>query len=400
MKFSALQDGLQHLAKAASVHPRGHETSGSTRRLQRPRNTQQNDLVTAPESSVSSPKEEALASLGHLLHSYSELQTKYTAQIHMPDCRLFLNAWETSLYDPIRREIRTGLHKRRCETSESLLYCAPGPHAPLIAEFNGQSVFPRLGQLTLADIDNEALVSARKRLSRPELAERVDAVQFDFTGPFGQRLCDTYAAALRLGKDAAEVGRLLARPYSLSSDIFHDGPEVLDQLCEKFAATVGGQRFSFLVSEMVASFTGTAVWLAFRSALYERFANSASMEELDNCLSAATRLWQHYNQLFVAFHLDLLRSQASDGGLILLIFDTCKVYDRPELASLPAIATHYAIFDELEAKRLRVLHKTTISWRDHPMAFDVRLYGIPVPDFQAHSHDVELYLLENKAALR
>jgi hypothetical protein len=81
-----------------------------------------------------SSKEEALASLGELLHSYAELQMQYSSSIHMPDYRAFSNAWETSLYAPIRKDIGAILRTRPFSDHHSLLYCAPGPHAPLLQE--------------------------------------------------------------------------------------------------------------------------------------------------------------------------------------------------------------------------------------------------------------------------
>jgi hypothetical protein len=58
--------------------------------------------------------------------------------------------------------------------------------------------------------------------------------------------------------------------------------------------------------------------------------------ELEECLRTATKLWQEYNELFFGFHLDFLRKRMAPVGLILVVFDTRKIYDDPERASFPA----------------------------------------------------------------
>ena len=80
-------------------------------------------------------------------------------------------------------------------------------------------------------------------------------------------------------------------------------------------------------------------------------------------------------------------------GLILVVFDTRKIYDDPEQASFPAFREQFSIIEILAAKQLRVFRHAAFSWRDHPEGFDVSLHGVPVSDFQAHTHDVELYVL-------
>jgi hypothetical protein len=225
------------------------------------------------------------------------------------------------------------------------------------------------------------------------LSTRIETAELDFSGPFGQRLCDAYATALRSAKTPAEVAVFLASAHSLCSSIFHDAEEVLADVTKKLDYITGSQRYTCSVSEMVASFTGTAVWLAFRSALYERFAGKCEVEELTACLKAATVLWQGYNEHFLAFHTDFLRTHTRQGGHAVLAFDTRKIYDHPELGTLATFGHTTQILDIMEKLGLRVIHRMLLSWRDHPNGFDVCLHGIPVSDFQAHTHDVELYFI-------
>jgi len=341
-----------------------------------------------------STKEDALVSLGALLSSYADLQTQYTSRVHMPDFRTFSDTWESSLYLPIRNEITAVLKSRTFVVGDSLLYCAPGPHTPLLRNVGDGGIAVCFDTITLLDIDDEALRSAKQLLSLQDLSAKIDIAALDLSGPFGQRLCETYLAALRSAETAEQVAKHLAPAHSLASSIFSDVEQVLAQLTERFDTITGGRRYNCLLSEMIASFTGTAVWLAFRSALYERFASKAPLEELDACLSAGTLLWQLYNEHFLSFHLDFLRGQTERDGFIVLVFDTCKVYDLAALSSLPALRQDTFVLDALKSRQLQIARQKTLCWRDHPNGFDVNLYGIPVSDFQAHTHDVELYFLE------
>jgi hypothetical protein len=344
------------------------------------------------EQSLSS-KELSLALLGGLLPTYSALQTHYHSQVHMPDYRAFFERWEGSLYQPIRGEVRAILSSLAVGNQGSLLYCAPGSHAPLLRHDEESWIVSRFGQITLLDIDAAALASAKRTLQSIDADVRVEAVSVDFTGPFGQRLCDLYVDALRGAETVTEIVENLRGASPLVKAIFADTSAVLSELSgvPGFAATE--QRYDLCVSEMVASFTGTPVWLGFRSALYERFAGNASITELEECLGAATNLWQEYNEHFFGFHLAFLRNRMASSGLILLVFDTQKVYEDPERASIPVFREQFSIIEILAARQLRAFRHTAFSWRDHPAGFDVKLHGVPVSDFQAHTHDIALYVL-------
>jgi hypothetical protein len=343
-----------------------------------------------------SMKEEALESLGKLLPTYADLQPEYTSRIHMPDYRAFSDTWECSLYLPIRNEIGALLKQRPASDGDSLLYCAPGPHAPLLRGGAG-TIADRFRVVTLVDIDAEALESAKQRLLVMGPPAMIDTASIDFSGPFGQRLCNTYLTALQSAKSGDDAAKFLAPAHSLVASIFRDTNRVLTELIAKVDSITSGQRYGCVVSEMIATFTGTVGWLAFRSALYQRFSGQAPVEELVACLGVATTLWQLYNEHFFAFHLDFLTKLTRPGGFTTLAFDTCKVYDRSELAPLSSLGGAALIPDIMGARRLRVARHATISWRDHPDGFEVSLYGIPVNDFQAHIHDVELYCVEAPA---
>jgi hypothetical protein len=252
----------------------------------------------------------------------------------------------------------------------------------------------RFERVTLLDIDAAALQSAKNTVKALAGDASVEEIAFDFSGPFGQRLCDVYSDALSFEDDLAAVAQRLAEVSLVGSSIFFDEDQVLARLCTQLDIASGGQRYTQSVSEMVASFTGTAVWLAFRSALYLRFASSTEPEDFGICLQAATLLWQEYNERFLAFHLKFLRHQMVSGGSLLLVFDTRKVYDDHAWAALSAFLPETSLTGLLKGQGFRTVRHDVLCWRDHPCGFDVSICGIRVSDFQSHAHDVELYLLE------
>jgi predicted SAM-dependent methyltransferase len=350
--------------------------------------------VSLNENQVTSAKEEALESLGLLLPSYTALQEHYSSHVHLPDYRAFSGQWEESLYRPIRDAARFAIDRPTTLGRCALLYCAPGPHAPLLHYDGAPRLLSRFDRVTLLDIDAAALQSAKKNLQGLNGDAAVEEIAFDFSGPFGQRLCDVYSDALRMADSPTAVAERLSGASLLGTSIFFDDDQVLTRLRVELDLASGGRRYTQSVSEMVASFTGTAVWLAFRSALYHRFARQAAPEDLGVCLRAATLLWQRYNECFLAFHLKFLRRQMVSGGSLLIVFDTQKVYDDPEREMLRAFLPETSLAGILESQGFRNVRHAILSWRDHPEGFEVSLYGIPVSDFQAHTHDVELFVLE------
>jgi hypothetical protein len=343
---------------------------------------------------ITSAKEEALESLGRLLPTYAALQEQYSSHVHLPDYRAFSGEWEESLYRPIRNAARFATERSNTLDRGALLYCAPGPHAPLLHEDGDSPLASRFETVTLLDIDAAALQSANKTVKGLAGDTAVEEIALDFSGPFGQRLCDVYSDALRIEDSPARIAQRLAEVSLVGSSVFFDEEHVLALLCTQLDIASGGRRYTQSVSEMVASFTGTAVWLAFRSALYQRFASSAAPEDFGICLQAATLLWQKYNECFLAFHLKFLRHQMISGGSLLLVFDTRKVYDDPTWGALSAFLSETSLNGMLAGQGFRLVRHEVLCWRDHPCGFDVSLHGIPVSDFQAHAHDVELYLLE------
>jgi len=343
---------------------------------------------------VTSAKEEALESLGRLLPSYAALQEQYSSHVHLPDYRAFSSEWEESLYSPIRTAARFAIDQRDTLDRGALLYCAPGPHAPLLHEDGDSPLVSKFERVTLLDIDAAALQSAKNTVTTLAPYASVEDIAFDFSGPFGQRLCDVYSDALSIEANPAAIAQRLAKGSLVDSSIFFDEDQVLAQICTQLDIASGGRRYTQSVSEMVASFTGTAVWLAFRSALYRRFASSTEPEDFGICLQAATLLWQEYNERFLAFHLKFLRHQMVSDGSLLLVFDTRKVYDDHAWAALSAFLPETSLTGMLKGQGFRIVRHEVLCWRDHPCGFDVSICGIRVSDFQSHAHDVELYLLE------
>jgi hypothetical protein len=253
----------------------------------------------------------------------------------------------------------------------------------------------RLGAVTLLDIDASALAFAKNSLQSSNADILIETVAVDFSGPFGQRLCNLYVDTLRDTSSLAHVAQRLGEASFSIASIFFDADQVLVQLNSHLSHSAGERENTISVSEMAASFTGTAVWLAFRSVLFQKFARIDSRAEMEECLKLATELWQKYNELFLGVHLDFLQARTAKGGIVVVVFDTRKVYDDCELGTLAAFKEGTSITEICVSRRLQILRHSVLHWRDLPLGFDVKLCGLPVSDFQAHTHDVDLYVLQS-----
>jgi hypothetical protein len=91
----------------------------------------------------------------------------------------------------------------------------------------------------MLDIDATALRSAKQALSLANASIDVDTAVFDFSGPFGQRLCDVYLKSLTSARTAAETAAVLSAAPSLALSIFHDVDRVLTIITENLDTMTG-----------------------------------------------------------------------------------------------------------------------------------------------------------------
>jgi hypothetical protein len=349
-------------------------------------------------------KNDALQQLGSHLRSYEELQTAYTALIHAPDASSFAAEWEASLYEPIRNICKTAIASWSNPSESKLLYCAPGAHAPLLVPAGSEAHPPVLpgnatlaehfGHIVLADIDQAGVRCALNEVSRIAPSAAVQAMQIDFTGGLGQQFAYALWSAIDESRTVDQVRERLRSSSSIVSAIFRSQhvSEARNSLRTNFQRIGLSVPFTLTVSEMVASFTGTPVWMAFRSALYSQFGGE-SVHALKLCLEAAAELLRLYNARFLTFHLDFLGELTAENGRMVLVFDTFKRYDDPGLASQSSFPPDDAAWTVIRRSSCEVILRRGLVWRDHSESFDVRVRNIPVCDFQAHRHDVEVFVL-------
>ena len=278
-------------------------------------------------------KSSALLRLGDDLHSYDGLQAEYMSLIHMPDFHMFAETWAKSLYRPVQDVIRGLIESDANADPSTLLYCAPGPHVPLLSLTEGNSFTENFAVISLADIDTGNLLSAATKVKRIASQCVVQTVRADFTGGLGQGLADIFRNSLKEATTLQEVHKILAAASSIVDDLFqpqrvHAAYQNVRK--ELLVGGIGGSH-TVVVSEMVASFTATAVWMAFRSGLYTRFPDPRQRDKLEDCLGAAAHIVQLYNARFLAFHLETLAGCTAKGGYLVTIFDTVTRTGLPEV---------------------------------------------------------------------
>ena len=84
------------------------------------------------------------------------------------------------------------------------------------------------------------------------------------------------------------------------------------------------QEPSCSLSEMMAAFTGTPAFLAFRSELYRKFGRDVDCGSFESALQSAGALWRAYNDRFLEEHLLFLRSYIRSNDAVLLVLDTAS----------------------------------------------------------------------------
>jgi hypothetical protein len=133
--------------------------------------------------------------------------------------------------------------------------------------------------------------------------------------------------------------------------------------------------------------------MAFRSALYTLFPDPQHRDMLESCLGAAAEIVRLYNARFLSFHLETLAGCTSEGGCLVMIFDTVKRFDDPAIPEQHAFPKHTTPQDVVQTFPFQIVSYKSLVWRDHPESFVVTLQDIPITDFQAHAHDIAVFAL-------
>jgi len=325
----------------------------------------------------------ALEELGTLLPDYPRLQECYNARIHAIDYGAFADSWERSLYSPIRAFVTDELSS--VGEWGDLLYCAPGAHAPLLAETEFPSLARCFRRIALVDIDRRALNAAAALIGRFNPATEIETHVFDFSGEFGQRLSDIYADALEVTEARMVAERLITR-RTLVRNVFDTG--TLPSAAGEWTVNKGAP--CAVVSEMMAAFTGTPALLAFRSELFRRFGSGEDEASVAAALQRAGALWQSFNDGFLESHLEFLRSLIGANDEIILVLDTDKVFEDPHRECINSFSGAHSLDEAIYKAQLRVRREATTAWNDHPIDLETLVHGRPVDDFKAHRHTVRM----------
>jgi len=215
----------------------------------------------------------------------------------------------------------------------------------------------------------------------------------------GQALSDVLGNSLKDATTLQAIHEKLTAADTLIDHLFQ--PQRVHAASQRVATEMLlngiGTSHTLVVSEMVASFTATAVWIAFRSALCSRFFDPRHRDALENCLRAAAHIVQLYNARFLAFHLETLVECTSEGGYVVVIFDTAKRYDDCAIPDQYAFPEHLTAQDVVQNVTFEIVNYKNLVWRDHPESFHVTLQDIPIPDFQAHTHDIVVFAIRKSS---
>lgn len=326
-------------------------------------------------------KKRALETLGPLLHDYEALQCEYTANIHMRDYGWFAKSWEDTLYEPLSDTLETSLDGSGSQLP-SLLYVAPGPHAPVLS----RSAARRLSKVVLADIDEAALWQANDQILSAGVADHTEVVAVDFTDGIGAEFCARLNEVIQ--KPILDACAAL-KDTSWVDERFQLARGRLPSIIKPILSTLDN-KFDVAYSEMVAAFTVTPVILAFRSKLYLDVKNGKiTLAEANQLLASSMILWKEYNLAFFKFHLAMLAALIRPGGQIVIAVDTEKVYDDEANAREPSFSIDPGSIQTHDLSVTVRLNKK-LRWRDHDYGFGTDVYGTSVPDFKPHVHEIRV----------
>lgn len=336
-------------------------------------------------------KQAAMLSLGDVLGDYRAIQQRYLDQVHIPDYGWFSDPWETSLYGKLRPAVLTVLQNMKPASNLSMLYIAPGPHAPLFSNTSLLKEFKRiLSNITVCDILPSVVFAAAAKV-QPMFEQKIESAIEDLTGGCGDALCNVL---LELSNEK-DIGLLLTKISDTDAIMNLVLPQdsikvVAASVLEKFKNSNGQHQFNLVYSEMVASFMGTAPMIGFRSAVYKSFQNE-DISKIDEVIRAAETIWKRFNDAMFDLHVHVLGELVVSTGTLIIATDTQKIFDDQSMARIKNFTT-----DEPPVST-SVVHRdnrfeTNFLWRDHSVAFDIKIAGIPVKDFLRHQHRVNLFI--------
>jgi SIR2-like protein len=332
-------------------------------------------------------KENALDALAGVLDNYPELQSRYTAQIHVNDYKDFTEHWEETLYRPLREHVARWLPAPK--RNLKLLYCGPGPHAPLLAVPN-TDLERAVKQVTLADLHADIVERAERQVRAVhERLQNVRQVTLDLTFGAGAAFTERLRRVLNETRTVMEVADALSDTSKLADEILP--ARQFAAMRKQVTNDLGADRFDVVYSEMVGSFFATPGLMAFRTQLYRRFA-SASDAELQLAAERAVKLWQVFNDRMCRLHFEMALDLTKAGGVAVIAVDTEKQYDDPSRKTLRSFSTPEPKLPRRAGTR-QLDHRQEY-WRDHTHSFIARVAGRPVEDFLAHQHLVHVYAFE------
>ena len=343
-------------------------------------------------------KEAALVSLGKDLGDYRALQQRYLEQVHIPDYGWFTEPWDSTLYMPLRNAMAKTLATLTPQQRSgwSLLYVAPGPHAPLFADAEE----PQLSKLArdvssvyvldlLPGVVSTARDNVRERL---ESSAKVTGIIADLTGGAGDAACRLFYNLLEQNDRPEDILTQVQDTERLVSLILgpDDAPATASATAEALTTEEGSVNATVTYSEMVASFSLTAPIMSFRSALYQKYAPTVSTLLLQDIMAAVGRVWQQANDRMFKFHLEIMARATRVNGLVVIAMDTEKCFDDNAMPTVSSFTwSEPPPINGIPLARVPTL-EASFMWRDHSAGFPVAIAGVPVVDFLAHQHQIRV----------
>ena len=313
-------------------------------------------------------------------NDFEEMQNLYM-KMHERDYGSHLEEWEQTLYAPLRKYVLSLITKCFSHKKIDFVYIGCGPRSPLFQDINLSHFFEsKFRSITLIDISEEALESSYKKLKSIFKNVSISKIKIDITTGYSKYFAELVTQQIKsLNKNSPESH-------------FSFKEEKLNVAQNFIAKDFPLLQADLVYSEMVATFTGTAIMLELEKRInHLRTSEDFKDETLKNHISEAYESWKRFNYYSFYIQANNALTFTREKGILSTTCDTIKMFDNPKLKNISSFPNNQKVsLENLPLKKIKNLHYPHIWWRDYP----TNEHQDKVTALEAHRHKIEFFTFQ------
>lgn len=314
-------------------------------------------------------------------NDFEEMQNLYM-KMHERDYDSNIGDWDQTLYIPLRKYILSIIQTYFKKEKIDFFYIGCGPRSPLFQDIKlSQFLESRFRSLTLLDISENALESSYQKLKSIFKTIPISKIRMDITNGYSKYFAELVTQQIQ------------SFDKNSSHDHFSFNQRQLNVTRDFIENSVPPLQGHFCYSEMVATFTGTAIMLELEKEFNQLRENpDFTAEILENHIGKAYESWKEFNYHSFYVQTNNIMNFTRENGILATACDTEKVFDNPELKSIPSFPdSQNVIWQNLPLKEMKDLQPPTILWRDYPTTQQGHVTAL-----EPHQHQVKFFTLQKK----